>query len=272
MRLATLTSLICLILGICSGQPSQPPTFSGTTDPASCSPLSSRLFRNTTSNTTKYCSATNTWTAFITSSGSGTVSAGTLLCMTYYAAAGTTVDDTQNEGNCALKFDPTTNTLTGYSAANVALFVLNASNGSYTSNSTSPTRITMLCGTAPSAPSADNIVLSCTGDVPHFTNDVGKVFGTVASGTSTMAMAAIAANDCATTVSTTATGTASTDVIIPTTNADVSGITGYGVLSTDGLQIYYWPTTNTVNWSVCNQTGTSITPGSAIVINWVVIR
>lgn len=52
-------------------------TFSGATDPAQCNPRTSRLFRNTTSNTTKYCSTTNTWTAV--SSGTGFTGIGTTL-------------------------------------------------------------------------------------------------------------------------------------------------------------------------------------------------
>lgn len=94
---------------------------------------------------------------------------------------------------------------------------------------------------------------------------------TIASGTSALGTSAIAANVCATVVTTTATGTASTDAIGWSPNADISGVTGYGVASTDGLKVYPYPTTNNVNWRVCNGTGTSITPG-AVTLNWRVTR
>ncbi len=85
-----------------------------------------------------------------------------------------------------------------------------------------------------------------------------------------MGTSSISANSCATVVTTTATGTASTDAISYSPNADISSVTGYGV-STDGLIIYPYPTSNNVNWRVCNATGTSITPG-AVTLNWRVTR
>lgn len=95
--------------------------------------------------------------------------------------------------------------------------------------------------------------------------------GTIARGTATLGTSAIAANTCATTVSASATGTLSTDVILWTPNADISGVTGYGKLSTDGLIIYPYPSADNVSFVVCNATGTSITPGAAS-LNFRVIR
>jgi hypothetical protein len=94
---------------------------------------------------------------------------------------------------------------------------------------------------------------------------------TIASGTSALGTGAISGNACATVVTTTATGTAATDAISWSPNADISGVTGYGVASTDGLKVYPYPTTNNVNWRVCNGTGSSITPG-AVTLNWRVTR
>jgi hypothetical protein len=94
---------------------------------------------------------------------------------------------------------------------------------------------------------------------------------TIANGTSALGTSAISANACATAVTTTATGTASTDTITWAPNADISGVTGYGVATTDGLKVYPYPTTNNVNWRVCNGTGASITPG-AVTLNWKVVR
>lgn len=93
----------------------------------------------------------------------------------------------------------------------------------------------------------------------------GSISGATALGTT-----AIAANTCATTVTATATGVATTNAVVWTPNADISGVTGYGVASTDGLRIYVFPTANTVNLRVCNGTSASITPGAAT-LNWTVL-
>lgn len=69
----------------------------------------------------------------------------------------------------------------------------------------------------------------------------------------------------------TATGVASTDVIVWTPNADISAVTGYTPATTGGVIIYVFPTTNTVNFRVCNPTADPIDPGS-ITINWRVER
>lgn len=98
--------------------------------------------------------------------------------------------------------------------------------------------------------------------------DTATISRIVAAGTSTMATGAISANTCASTVTTAATGAASTSKVIWTTNADVSSVTGYGFTATDGLKVYVWPTTNNVNFHVCNGTASSITPGSAVTFNW----
>jgi hypothetical protein len=104
----------------------------------------------------------------------------------------------------------------------------------------------------------------------------GTVTYTLASGTATLGTSAISANSCATVVTPSAssgslTGIATTDVINWTPNADWSAITGYGKASTDGLIVYVYATTNTVNFKVCNATGSSLTPGAATA-NWVVRR
>jgi hypothetical protein len=72
-------------------------------------------------------------------------------------------------------------------------------------------------------------------------------------------------------VTTSATGTATTDVIQASFNGDPTAVTGY-VASTSGmLTIIAYPTANNVNFKVCNNTGGSITPG-AITLNWTVLR
>lgn len=94
---------------------------------------------------------------------------------------------------------------------------------------------------------------------------------TVASGTKALDTDAIASTACDTLAATTATGVASTDVILITPNADITGVTGYTAATTGGLQIFFWPTTNTINWKVCNPTTSSITPG-AVTLNYRVVR
>jgi hypothetical protein len=82
---------------------------------------------------------------------------------------------------------------------------------------------------------------------------------------------AITSASCATVVTATATGTATTDVVDASFNGDPSAVTGYAPVTTGMLTILSYPTTNTVNFKVCNTTGSSITPG-AITLNWSVRR
>ena len=92
---------------------------------------------------------------------------------------------------------------------------------------------------------------------------------TIASGTATMGTSAIASSACATVVTVAATGVATTDNIMADFNADPTATTGYipGAM----LSIIKYPTTNNVNFKVCNNTIASITP-SAVTLNWRVVR
>lgn len=94
---------------------------------------------------------------------------------------------------------------------------------------------------------------------------------TVASGTKALDTDAIASTACDTLSTTTATGAASTDVLIITPNADITAVTGYAPVTTGGLQVFYWLTTNTINWKICNPTSSSITPG-AVTLNYRIVR
>jgi hypothetical protein len=93
----------------------------------------------------------------------------------------------------------------------------------------------------------------------------------IASGTSALGTSAIASGACATVVTTSATGTAATDVIAWVPNADITAVTGYAPSVSGGLTIYPYPTTDNVNWKVCNSSAASITPG-AVTLNWRVAR
>lgn len=94
---------------------------------------------------------------------------------------------------------------------------------------------------------------------------------TVASGTSALGTGAISSATCATVVTTTATGTATTDVVWWGFNGDPTAVTGYVPLTAGMLTIVSYPSTNNVNFKVCNNTSSSITPG-AITLNWRIVR
>lgn len=94
---------------------------------------------------------------------------------------------------------------------------------------------------------------------------------TIASGAKALATGAISSATCTSAQTDTATGTATTDAVIATFNGDPTAVTGY-IPSTSGmLTIIAYPTSNTVNFKVCNNTASSITPG-AVTINWRVVR
>lgn len=92
---------------------------------------------------------------------------------------------------------------------------------------------------------------------------------TVASGTSALGTSLIASGACASVVTTAATGTATTDVVDFGFNGDPTATTGY--IAPNMLAIVAYPSSNNVNFKVCNNTGGSITP-SAITLNWKVRR
>lgn len=94
---------------------------------------------------------------------------------------------------------------------------------------------------------------------------------TIASGTSTLGTSSIASGACATVVTTTATGTASSDAISWNPNQSIKAVTGYVPSTTGGLSIAAYPTSNNVNFDVCNWSTASITPGS-VTLNWRVTR
>jgi hypothetical protein len=123
-------------------------------------------------------------------------------------------------------------------------------------------------------------VITSSGVITTITDD--RTFGlenklagtgtvTVASGTSAMGTSGIGSGACATVVTTSATGVATTDNIMADFNADPTGVTGYAPSGNGILTIIKYPTANNVNFKVCNNTGASITPG-AVTLNWRVVR
>jgi hypothetical protein len=96
--------------------------------------------------------------------------------------------------------------------------------------------------------------------------------GTIASAQTAMPTAEIAANACSASATTaTATGAATTDTMVITYASDPTGVTGYGAGTNGGITVRAWPTANTANFKLCNESGSPITPG-ALSINWRVVR
>lgn len=97
------------------------------------------------------------------------------------------------------------------------------------------------------------------------TTTSGSLGFIVATGTSALNVALIAAGACAATVTTAATGTLTTDVISFSPNAAVTAGTN------GSLIVHAFPTANNVNFQVCNPTAGGITP-PAETLNWRVVR
>lgn len=75
--------------------------------------------------------------------------------------------------------------------------------------------------------------------------------------------AAIPANTCTSAATVSMPGLATTSTFTSAWASDVSGVNGWG--STGGLVLIDWPTANTFNYKICNQTSASITPGPATI-------
>lgn len=87
----------------------------------------------------------------------------------------------------------------------------------------------------------------------------------ISDSTFTTSTAAISANTCTAGSTVTMTGVTTSMAFVISPSTDVSGTTGWG--STGGLIIDAWPTSNTLNYKVCNQTASSITPGASVTWN-----
>ena len=94
---------------------------------------------------------------------------------------------------------------------------------------------------------------------------------TIASGATALGTSAIASGACATVVTATATGVLTTDNVIGDFNADPTSTVGFQPSTSGMLTIIKYPTANNVNFKVCNNTASSVTPG-AVTLNWRVLR
>lgn len=129
--------------------------------------------------------------------------------------------------------------------------------------SSNPVQPTTCAGSAKVSGISSAGVITCSSDL--------TVVSTLISGTSALGTSAIGSGSCATVVTTSATGAATTDAIEWSPNADISGVTGYSPSTSGGLIIYDYPTANNVNFKVCNPTTASITPG-AVTLNWRIVK
>ena len=154
-----------------------------------------------------------------------------------------------------------------------------AANGTASAASITPGTTTVVGATAPCLiENSTSTTMACaaagTGVVTAIgvtLSAAGGLSSTIAKGTSALGTGANSSAACATVVTTSATNTATTDVIDWGFNGDPTGVTGYTPVTTGALTIFAYPSANNVNFKVCNLTGTSITPG-AITLNWRVAR
>jgi hypothetical protein len=98
----------------------------------------------------------------------------------------------------------------------------------------------------------------------------GTVTYTIASGALALSTSTINSGACLQQTAT-ATGVNTADAIAAAFSADPTGTIGYQASTNGMLTIVLWPTANTVNVKVCNNTSAAITPG-AVTLNWRVTR
>ena len=147
-----------------------------------------------------------------------------------------------------------------------------ANTGAITCTKTSGTSFGTLATTTPIAAG----VTTALGIAPNaaggfVTQGTTQISFTVASGAKVLGTTAISSAACATAQTDTATGVASTDAVTVNFNADPTSSTGYTPVTTGMLTIFVYPTSNNVNFRVCNITAATITP-QAVTINWRVVR
>jgi len=132
-------------------------------------------------------------------------------------------------------------------------------------------------GTAPSVGPASGVDVIYADSTQHnFLSSLnnGSYFPLVQSigqGTIALATGSISSAACTSAQTAAATGVLTTDIVLASFNGDPTAVTGFVPLTTGMLTIIGYPTANTVNFKVCNNTSGPITPG-AITLNWKVTR
>ena len=106
-----------------------------------------------------------------------------------------------------------------------------------------------------------------------FPNANATIPQTIGNGTVSLGTPTVTSGTCTSAIDGgTATGVVTTDVIMATANADPTGVTGFAPATTGSLYVWAYPTADHVNFKLCNNTLASITPASAVTLNWRVIR
>lgn len=132
--------------------------------------------------------------------------------------------------------------------------------------------------TETTAPSTSSGIDQCYGDsslhAQKCSYNNGGFFKTpqiIAQGSTALGTSSISSGACATVITVGASGVLTTDVVSIGFNGDPTGVIGYIPSSNGTLYIVAYPTVNSVNFKVCNNTASPITPG-ALTINWQVPR
>ena len=94
---------------------------------------------------------------------------------------------------------------------------------------------------------------------------------TIGSGTINLGSITVASAACSSAQTATVIGTASTDNVMVDFNGDPTGVVGFQPSTSGMLTLIKYPTSNTVNVKVCNNTAGSITTGS-VTVNVRVVR
>jgi len=144
-------------------------------------------------------------------------------------------------------------------------------NKTYNGNSWTAGTGTLAIGASKTATFSNTLTFTGTDSSSVAFGTGGTVTYTVASGSKALATSSISSAACTSAQTATATGTLTTDAVSASFNGDPTGVTGYVPLTTGMLTIIAYPTADTVNFKVCNNTTSTVTPG-AITINWRVVR
>jgi hypothetical protein len=236
----------------------------------------------TTSSTSNFLRADGTWAA---PAGGGNVTATTLTTNGVVVATGATAIGTTAVGTAGQILlgqsaaAPTWNAMSqDCTITNAGIITCTKTGGvNFSAAATTPVGtsgpvIGLLNGNNTFSGTADLTgTFQINGNTMTFPATSATITQTIASGSLALSTTAIASAACSAAQTATATGTLTTDVITASFNGDPTAVTGYVPLTTGMLTIIPYPTANTANFKVCNNTSASITPG-AITLNWRVVR
>lgn len=211
-------------------------------------------------------------TSWVAAAGGGTVTtltAGTGISFSSGATCTTTCTVT-NSGATTVSNSDSTLTISPTSGAVVASLNLGRAN-TWTAAQSFPASGIKLKGSSTGYTTFASANASATNYTLTFPAITSTVSTTIASGAKALATGAISSGACTTAQTDTATGALTTDSISASFSADPTSTTGYSATTNGMLTIIAYPTADTVNLKVCNNTSASITPG-AVTINWRVVR